>query len=563
MAKKSTKLELTWIGKGEDPVLEPRILIENPEYSYGDPKSENILIHGDNLLALKALEQDFTGKIKCIYIDPPYNTGSAFDHYDDNLEHSQWLNLIKPRLSILHKLLSNDGFIFIQIDDNELSYLQVVCDEIFGRNNRVNIIAVKMSESSGVKMSHVDKKLPKLKEFIIVYRKQTGSILKPIRIPKSDENGELNQYLKYYSKYILNPTDKVEKWKIIGVKEYLQSKGEPIDENSIKKFKLKNSDRIVYRTNNKSLSNLEFSTETAEVTSTTGIRYIWWEGKQMLFLSDYIYEYLGDLWTDISTINLNKEGSVDFTNGKKPEKLLSRIIEMSSNHGDIILDSFLGSGSTAAVAHKMSRKWIGIELGEHAKTHCFKRISAVVDGEQGGVSKAVNWNGGGGFKFYTLAPSLLNQDKFGNWIISKEYNAQQLAAAMAKQEGFKYEPDQHVYWKQGKSSEKDFIFTTTQFITAEFLDKIHDEMAIEESLLITCKSFQEGCVYKYSNITIKKMPQLLLGRCEFGKEDYSFNIVNMPIEEADSSIETLEISTNTEKVTSSKNNNQSQKNLFE
>ena len=559
------KLELTWIGKGEEPVLEPRILIENPEYSYGDPKSENMLIHGDNLLALKALEQDYTNKVKCIYIDPPYNTGSAFDHYDDNLEHSQWLNLIKPRLSILHKLLSNDGFIFIQIDDNELSYLQVLCDEIFGRNNRVNIIAVKMSESSGVKMSHVDKKLPKLKEFIIVYRKQIGSALKPIRIPKSDEKGELNQYLKYYSKYILNPTERVEEWKIVGVKEFLQSKGESIDENSIKQFKLNNSDRIVYRTNNKSLSNLKFSTETAEVTSPTGLRYIWWEGKQMLFLSDYVYEYLGDLWTDISTINLNKEGNVDFTNGKKPEKLLARIIEMSSNKGDIVLDSFLGSGSTAAVAHKMGRKWIGIELGEHAKTHCVKRLNAVIDGEQGGISKAVQWQGGGGFKFYNLAPSLLNKDNYGNWIISKEYNAQQLAAAMAKHEGFHYEPDQHKYWKQGKSSEKDFIFTTTQFITSELLDKIHDEMDSDESLLITCKSFQEGCTNKYSNITIKKMPQLLLGRCEFGKEDYSFNIVNMPVDDSNNLNElddyNFDYNGNLKKVSKKKDKN-SQSELF-
>jgi adenine-specific DNA-methyltransferase len=562
MAKQNyNKLELTWIGKGDEPKLEPRILIENPEYSYGDPKSENMLINGDNLLALKALEQDYTNKVKCIYIDPPYNTGSAFDHYDDNLEHSQWLNLIKPRLSILHKLLSNDGFIFIQIDDNELSYLQVLCDEIFGRNNRVNIIAVKMSESSGVKMSHVDKKLPKLKEFIIVYRKQIGSTLKPIRIPKSDENGELNQYLKYYSKYILNPTDKVEEWKIVGVKDFLQSKGEPIDENSIKQFKLNNSDRIVYRTNNKSLSNLQFSTETAEVTSSTGLKYIWWEGKQMLFLSDYVYEYLGDLWTDISTINLNKEGNVDFTNGKKPEKLLARIIEMSSNKGDIVLDSFLGSGSTAAVAHKMGRKWIGIELGEHAKTHCVKRLSAVVDGEQGGISKAVEWKGGGGFKFYNLAPSLLNEDKYGNWIISKEYNAQMLASAVAKQEGFKYEPDEHVYWKQGMSSEKDFIFTTTQFITAELMDKTHEEMQPGESLLIACKSYQEGCENRHSNISIKKIPHMLMGRCEYGKDDYSFNIVNMPVDEDAEPWEEPEVAN---EVTSKKiNKPESQPGLFD
>ena len=215
----------------------------------------------------------------------------------------------------------------------------------------------------------------------------------------------------------------------------------------------------------------------------------------------------------------------------KPEKLIERIIYLSSSDGDYVLDSFLGSGTTAAVAHKMNRKWIGVELGEHAKTHCFPRLKAVVDGEQGGISKAVEWKGGGGFKFYNLAPSLLNEDKYGNWIISKEYNAQMLASAMAKQEGFKYEPDERIYWKQGMSSEKDFIFTTTQFVTAELMDKIHEEMQPGESLLMACKSYQDGCDSRHANISIKKIPHLLIGRCEFGKDDYSFNIVNMPVDE--------------------------------
>ena len=179
----------------------------------------------------------------------------------------------------------------------------------------------------------------------------------------------------------------------------------------------------------------------------------------------------------------------------------------------------------------MGRRWIGVELGEHAKTHCFPRLKAVVDGEQGGISKAVNWQGGGGFKFYTLAPSLLKQDKFGNWVISQEYNADMLAAAMAKQEGFKYQPNESTYWKQGQSSEQDFIFTTTQFITVEALDGIRDEMQPGETLLICCKSYQKECKGKFDNITIKKIPQMLLGRCEYGKDDYSLNIINMPVEE--------------------------------
>ncbi|WP_053186502.1 site-specific DNA-methyltransferase, partial [Sunxiuqinia dokdonensis] len=216
----------------------------------------------------------------------------------------------------------------------------------------------------------------------------------------------------------------------------------------------------------------------------------------------------------------------------KPEALVKKVLVVCTDKNDIVLDSFLGSGTTTAVAHKMARHWIGVELGEHAKTHCHPRLKKVIQGEQGGISKSVNWKGGGGFKFYELASSLLNQDSFGNWVMSKEYNPTMVAAAVAKQEGFRYFPDEHIYWKQGKSSEKDFIYTTTQFVTVEILDKIKDEMQPDESLLIACKAFQQECDNRFSNITIKKIPQMLLGRCEFGKDDYSLNIVNMPRDEA-------------------------------
>ncbi len=240
-------------------------------------------------------------------------------------------------------------------------------------------------------------------------------------------------------------------------------------------------------------------------------------------------ELLTDFWDDINFAGIANEGGVQFKNSKKPEMLVRRVLQLATNPGDWVLDSFLGSGTTAAVAHKMGRRWIGIELGEHCHTHCLPRLKKVVDGtDEGGISKSVNWQGGGGFKYYYLAPSLLKEDKYGNWIIDERYNANMLAAAMAKHEGFKYSPDEAVYWKQGKSTEKDYIFTTTNFITVEFLDKIHDEMQADESLLICCKSFSKACKDRYPNITVKKIPNMLLGRCEFGKEDYSLNIVNMP-----------------------------------
>ena len=223
----------------------------------------------------------------------------------------------------------------------------------------------------------------------------------------------------------------------------------------------------------------------------------------------------------------------------KPERLIERVLTLGSNSGDIVLDSFLGSGTTAAVAHKMGRRWIGVELGDHAYTHCAVRMKKVIEGEQGGISKSQNWHGGGGFKFYELAPSLLNKDKYGNLVINKDYNADMLAAAMAKHQSFSYSPDAEVYWKQGRSSEHDFIFTTTQLITAEMLETIHDQLGEDESLLICCTKFQPECRNKYSNITIKKIPKVLLDTCEFDHDDYSLNIVSVP-EVADEEWEDLE-----------------------
>lgn len=261
---------------------------------------------------------------------------------------------------------------------------------------------------------------------------------------------------------------------------------------------------------------------------------------QVIFAYENLLRSQGDLWLDIKTTGgVGQEGNVLFTNSKKPEKLIKKIISMCTREGDLVLDSFLGSGTTAAVAHKMGRKYIGIEMGHHAYTHCVQRLKQVVKGvDQTGISKAVNWKGGGGFKFYELAPSLLKEDKFGNLVINKEYNADMLAAAMAKQEGFTYSPDADNYWKQGYSSETDFIYTTTQFMTAEGLAAIHETMGEDESLLICCTSFQKECRSAFPNITIKKIPQMLLGRCEFGKDDYSLNIIDMPqIEDYDENFE--------------------------
>ena len=212
----------------------------------------------------------------------------------------------------------------------------------------------------------------------------------------------------------------------------------------------------------------------------------------------------------------------------KPEKLIQRVIELATNPGDLVLDSFLGSGTTAAVAHKMGRRWIGIELGEHCHTHCLPRLKKVVDGaDPGGITEAVGWRGGGGFRYYRLAPSLLTQDKWGNWVISKEYNAPMLAEAVCKLEGFTYAPSETVYWQHGHSTERDCLYVTTASLNHDQLQQLSDEVGPDRSLLVICSAFRsrKDC---FPNLTIKKIPHAVLSRCEWGHDDYSLKVENLP-----------------------------------
>lgn len=584
------KLELTWIGKyDERQPLEPRILIENKEYSYGTPETGvlpngkpwngNMLIHGDNLLALKALVQEYAGQVKCIFIDPPYNTNAATKYYDDMVEHSYWLGLMRPRLEYLRELLSNEGVIWIQINDDEQAYLKVLCDEIFGRSNFINMVSVNMKNVAGASGGGEDKRMKKNCEYILVYAKDYS------KLPSFNGPYEYTEISDLVQQYL----DEGKSWKYTTV---LLDPGEKIyvgstvdgEDNEIKIYKRHNPlilsikqiavrDSITEKEAYKKYCTSIFQTTNAQTSIRTriidyriensitedllSIEYIPKTGKNKgkvyeqfykgdkcrLFvwlkdtseiINDILYkkDLQGTYWDMNAWMkNLTKEGNVQFPMGKKPEKLINQILEMCTIEGDLVLDSFLGSGTTAAVAQKMGRKYIGIELGEHAYTHCVPRLKMVTDGtDQGGISKAQNWKGGSGFKFYELAPSLLKEDKFGHLVINKEYNADMLAAAMAKQEGYTYQPDSEVYWKQGRGSETDFIYTTTQFMTVEALAAIHETMAEGESLLICCTSFQKECKQAFSNISIKKIPQMLINRCEFGKDDYSLKIIELPEE---------------------------------
>lgn len=355
------KYGLVWEDKPEDveeqlranlPVLQE---VKEKAIINGEGHPNHILIEGDNLHALTALTFTHENKIDLIYIDPPYNTGNKDfiynDSYVDNedvFRHSKWLSFMYKRLNIAKNLLRDDGLIFLSIDDNEYAQLKMLLDDIFG-NNLINSITVKSSETSGVKMNHTEKKLPKIKEYILIYAKNKSLIkLNPVKINKIDDAEKFHKYSKYYSKIILDKSKPVAEWDILTIKEYLKKNNLTFNKEELIEFKIENADRIIYRTNNNSLSKLNFETELAEVVSPTGLKYVWWEGKQMLFLKDYIEESLCDLWIDISTINLNKEmcGLKSFENGQKPLELIVRVLKLFYKRNCVVLDFFAGSGTT-------------------------------------------------------------------------------------------------------------------------------------------------------------------------------------------------------------------------
>ena len=560
--ERNTKLELTWIGKYDpQPSVEPRILVEDPKYSFGQiesgvlpngkPWGGNMVIHGDNLLALRSIE-NYSNSIKLIYIDPPFNTGNAFEFYDDGLEHSIWLNLMYQRIKLLHGLLADDGAFCMHLDDGEVHYAKVICDEVFGRNNFIATVAIRSSTPSGVKTAHKNKKLIKQKDLMLVYKKSDLLVINPQYVRKASYDTHFNYYADKDNATVRPLID-------VLVEHGILQKGSrlsdfDIDNPKHREFYVSHADNICqtqsFRNEEIKKASRDYVDKIYFVNKGEPNELMFYNGRQLtplknsinkVLFGDSIIEdmsvLLCDFWEDVDFQNTQHEGGVDFPNSKKPEALLMRILSLFTNEGDLVLDSFLGSGTTAAVAHKMHRKYIGIELGSHAYSHCYTRLKAIVSGtDQSGISRALSWKGGGGFKFYELAPSLLKKDAHGHLVINKEYNADMLAAAMAKMEGFTYEPSTDTFWKQGHSSETDFIFTTTQFVTVESLGAILDTMADGESLLVCCKAFQPECKNFSSRISVKKIPSVLLGRCEFYHDDYSLNIIELPqTEEIDDS----------------------------
>lgn len=519
---KKPKLELTWIGKENRPRLEPRILLEDPAKSYHaearvteDDIFDNRLIFGDNLLALKALEQEFTGKVKCVYIDPPYNTRSALFDYDDGVEHSLWLTLMSHRLQIIHSLLHETGSIWINLDDNESHYAKVLCDSIFGRSNFVSTVIWQKkygpkSDSKHLSSSH---------DFLLVYAKNIEKV-RINRLPKGE---------KQTSRYVNRDNDPRGPWKAGDVlrnevrdyavfpvmlpsgRSVMPPPGTSWRYTKEKFAELIADDRIWFGVNGDARPAIKrFLTD---VTDTIPATTIW------------AYNEVGHN-DEAKKESRELFGELLFST-PKPERLIERVLALSTEAGDLVLDSFAGSGTTGAVAHKMGRRWIMVELGEHCHTHIIPRMQKVIDGtDQGGISQAVGWQGGGGFRYYRLAPSLLEKDRWGNWVISKNYNAAMLAEAMCKHMGFTYAPSDTHYWMHGHSSEQDFIFVTTASLTHEQARAISEEVGDERTLLICCKAHK--CDENpFPNLTVKKIPRAVLSRCEWDKDDYSLNVANL------------------------------------
>ncbi|TXT37803.1 MAG: DNA methylase N-4/N-6 domain-containing protein [Comamonadaceae bacterium] len=539
------KLELTWIGKDQRPRLEPRILLEDPKRSYHAKQRvtdsdlfDNRLIKGDNLLALKALEAEFAGKVKCVFIDPPYNTGSAFTQYDDGLEHSIWLGLMRDRLEIIRRLLTEDGSLWITIDDNEAHYLKVLGDEVFGRTHFVADVSWQKRDGPPN-----DRKIGSIHDHVLVWAKSKSSSSKktaaeeafnlmprtekadaqyqvftepsgpdprgPFRKIDTTANGKGGRFVASLNYAIQNPYTKQDVWPRAGTcwrhsKEEMQ--------------RLQDDGRLFWG---------------AKGTATTPMRKLFkTEAKQGMSAPS--------IWSDTG-LNQHASAHMESLFGEKaafetpkPEELLQRIIHIASNPGDLVLDSFAGSGTTGAVAHKMGRRWIMVELGEHCHTHIVPRLQKVIDGQDpGGVTQATGWQGGGGFRYYELAPTLLATDRWGNLVINPEYDAGMLSAAMCKLEGFAYAPSETLWWQHGHSSESDFIYVTTQTLSAEQLEALADELGAERSLLVCCGAYRgvtaAQAAQRWPQLTIKKIPKMVKDRCEWGHDDYSLNVANLPM----------------------------------
>jgi adenine-specific DNA-methyltransferase len=467
--KEGKGLEPFWVDKNDIRVKEARPLVfkkaflteekkdKKGELSYtlkesnkDDPEIQNILIKGDNLLALNSMAKHFSTKsdsekVKCIYIDPPFNTDSSFQHYEDSMEHSLWLSMMKDRLLILKNILSETGTLFIHLDDNEIGYLLTLLDEIFGRSNRAPIITFKQASATGHKA--INPGVVSTCNYILMYSKNK-QFWNPKKIFTARERNER------YNNFVKNRNQEISNWEIITLASaFAQFKNVPVKkarklisnyDQELNNFVLKNAESVIQlaypdydSVGSETRDLIDLSKEEPmkivlqtrqdhpDIFLLNGQRLLFYSDRLKMIDGKYVAaEPLTNLWDDILSNNLHKEGGISFPKGKKPEALVKRCIEMTSEEGDIVLDCFLGSGTTAAVSHKLNRRWIGIEVGKNAETHIIPRMSSVLNGEdQSGISKTIEWKGGGSFKYYHLGPSIIttkNNEKDFNWKLGKK-----------------------------------------------------------------------------------------------------------------------------------------------
>jgi adenine-specific DNA-methyltransferase len=392
---------LHWLSREEDLKTASRIpyrLLKHVE-TYGDADTENMLIQGDNLDGLKALLPYYAGQVKCIYIDPPYNTRSAFEHYDDNMEHTKWLSMMYPRMELLRELLSEDGSIWVTLDDNEVHYLKVICDEILGRKNFVISIAWQKRTSPDMRAVISDGH-----DQILVYAKdkslfkgQVNKIPKTIEQSKQYKNPDNDPRGPWVSSdYTAQGFRPNQMYEITTPSGKIYSPPDGVCWKNIEEvfLSLVADNRIWFGKDGMGMPRRKtFLNESQEQTP-----WSWWPNAE----AGHTQESKKEIHALF--------GADDAFDTPKPERLIQRVLHIATNPGDLVLDSFLGSGTTAAVAHKMGRRYIGIEIGEHAVTHCIPRLRKVIEGEQGGISKVVNWQGGGGFRFYRLGAPIFDDN---------------------------------------------------------------------------------------------------------------------------------------------------------
>ena len=497
--QKKGRLELTWVGKYDEKKIEPRILLEDKSKSYGDPLSTNMLIHGDNLIALEALMSEYEERVKCVFIDPPYNTGNAFDKFDDGLEHSIWLDLMYRRLQYLHRLISEDGFIFVSLDEREHAYAKILLDEIFGRENFIGDIIWQKRKGGGndsrfIALDH---------DYILVFAKNISTQL-------HQDQWQTSQSEAYQKRY-----------------KEVDEKGDRYYWDTVARNGLQNPIPVTVKCpDGSSLSiNSQLSQQTIENGLVSGMVRLS-KSKNGWTLHRRVYMKGGQVQRSIlNDVGTNKDAAdeMEYLFGDKkafpypkPESLIARVLELATNEGDIVLDSFLGSGTTAAVAQKMNRRWIGIEIGNHAYSHCKPRMDRVIDGDdEGGITSLTGWKGGGGYHFYELAPSLLiKNEKLPIYQINPEYSFDMICEAICKIEGFKYKLNDVFH---GYSSEKRFIHVTIEFVNAAYIKSLSAHLAEGQSLLIYGTKVQSDMVLP-DNIEVKKIPKDLLEKCDFESE---------------------------------------------